>query len=145
MKDIDNWVEYSSKEVPLSSEAAQASVGQNSAHHGLSPKDYQASFSLMMNVAHADGILVEAERAVARLALKGKDVEKRLSRAEAIERIKRLGVDKSSEFIDWCFHVASADGILHSQEIETLQRYCQALDIDFSSKARQHGIEFIPA
>lgn len=142
MKGIDNWVEYGSKEVPLSSKDLKKSIAQNSTQHGLlSLQDYQASFSLMMNVAYADGILVEAERSIIKLFLEGADVAKRLSRAESIEKIRQLGDVKASEIIDWCFQVASADGIFHSGEIETLRRYCQALNINFDEKVKQHKIQ----
>ncbi|PZO53319.1 MAG: hypothetical protein DCF15_12840 [Phormidesmis priestleyi] len=140
MKGIDNWVEYGSKEMPVSLKDIKASVGKNAAQYSLSPRDYQASFSLMMNVAHADGILVAAERSVVTLFLEGTEVEKRLNRSEAIEKIKQLGTSKASEIIDWCFQVASADGVFHSKEVETLQRYCQALGIDFDTKAKIYGL-----
>ncbi|MEL6552958.1 MAG: TerB family tellurite resistance protein [Cyanobacteria bacterium J06621_11] len=144
MKGIDNWIEYGSKEKPVSHQDIQDFVSQNAARHELSPRDYQASFSLMMNVANADGILLEAERLVVSLFLAGNEVEKRLNRSEAIEKIKQLGTTKASEIIDWCFQVAQADGVFHSKEIEVLKRYCQSLGVDFETKAKAYGIQSVP-
>lgn len=140
MKGIDNWIEYGSKERPVSSQDIKEFMGQNATQHGLSPRDYQASFSLMMNVAYSDGILVKVERSVIELFLEGVEVEKRLNRSESIEKIKQLGTSKASEIVDWCFQVASADGVFHSREVAILKRYCQALGIDFDKKAKIYGL-----
>ncbi|MBE9062900.1 TerB family tellurite resistance protein [cf. Phormidesmis sp. LEGE 11477] len=143
MKGINNWIEYGSKDKPVTPQDIKDSISQNAAQYGLSSRDYQASFSLMMNVAYADGILVEAERSVVTLFLEGTEVDKRLNRSESIEKIKQLGTTKASEIIDWCFQVASADGVVHSREVEILKRYCQALSIDFNAKAKAHGIQLL--
>lgn len=144
MSGIDNWVDYGSKDVVLSYEAAQETIKQSASEHGLYYQDFLAFDSLMMNVANADGIFSDSERSAIDLLLGGKQLNKRLNRTEAIETIKHLGHSKASKAMDWCFQVAHADGVFHSGEIELLKRYCQELNVDFDARAKLYGLRITP-
>lgn len=140
---IDNWVEYGSDDKPISSQEAKDFVEANAAQHNLSMKAVLASATLMMNVANADGVFSDVERHKMNLLL-NPEVEKRFKTSEALEHIKQLNSDRVAEVIDWCFQIAHADGIFHSNEIETLKRYCQELNVDFIAKAEAYGIKYSP-
>lgn len=141
MHGIDNWVEYGSDDVAVSYEDAKKSVETSAARYGMSFQDILAPATLMMNVANADGVFVDVERHTINLLLKDTEVSKRLRTSEALEYIKRSNPNKAAEIIDWCFQIAHADGIFHSNEVEALKRYCKELNVDFSSKARLYSVK----
>ena len=68
------------------------------------------------------------------------DLDSRMKTTQALDHIKDLSSGKIAQITDWLFQVAQSDNVFHEKEIETLQRYCQKLGVDFTSYAKKYEL-----
>jgi len=140
MNGIDNWVEYGSQDKPIKKQQVEATVTEDASAYNLSIEDAVAIGTLLLNIANSDGIFNDEERMNINRFLGKDNLDSRMKTTQALDHIKDLSSEKISQITDWLFQVAQSDNVFHEKEIETLQRYCQKLGVDFTSYAKKYEL-----
>jgi uncharacterized membrane protein YebE (DUF533 family) len=140
MNGIDNWVEYGSQDKPIKKQQVEATIAEDASAYNLSIEDAIAIGTLLLNIANSDGIFTDEERMNIHHFLGKGDLDSRMKTTQALDHIKDLSSGKIAQITDWLFQVAQSDNVFHEKEIETLQRYCQKLGVDFTSYAKKYEL-----
>lgn len=140
MNGIDNWVEYGSQDEPIKKQQIEATIAEDASAYNLSIEDAIAIGTLLLNIANSDGVFTDEERMNINHFIGKDDLDSRMKTTQALDHIKDLSSGKIAQITDWLFQVAQSDNVFHEKEIETLQRYCQKLGVDFTSYAKKYEL-----
>lgn len=136
MKSIDMWIQDGGgvrAQAPAS--GLRPIVKSEVPSEKLTDSQKIAVRSLLNEIAHVDGVLVESELAFIQSAFEIKNGHRVMECKRAIQLLKRLQSHQKRMVVAWCFGVAYADGQMHRKEDELLKRLCDELTVDYDSIA----------